>query len=109
MSDKIKGGVFFPVNNGKKLIFHMSLQFPAGAPVNRGLSSKARCLQKFFYPKPVKFHPGIFPGILFICNISIHLIGADKKALVRLQVVNVGLSPIVRTVEDASAFDNVVK
>ena len=97
------------MDNGKEFIFHTSLKLPVGTSINGRLGGKSRSFQKFLNTKPVKFHPCIFPRILSVCNISIHLIGGDKKALVGLQVVDMSLPLVIRTVEDSPAFDDVVK
>ena len=66
-------------------------------------------VQELLGPQAVKLHPGVFPGVVLVGIVGVHLPGADQKALVGLQVIVPGGPVGAVGVEAAPAGDDVVE
>ena len=62
-------------------LHHQFPQFLGARVVYRGILSKFRQIQGFFYPQTVEFDPHVFPGKTFIGKIGVDLPGEDQKPL----------------------------
>ena len=107
--DQVEGGGLGVVGDVKHGVPHR-LPLGDGLRAVDGLGqAESGGVQELLGPQAVKLHPGVFPGVVLVGIVGVHLPGADQKALVGPQVIVPGGPVGAVGVEAAPAGDDVVE